>query len=534
MINRLIIVLGLIFPAFLSFVFIYYNMNILAVESLKLNIIVVLIIDLICKIINRRTINTIIYTSALFTLTSVSFIEISHIYLYKNTLSASTLFILFETNNSEIKEFIQMYFDGNLLTLSIIFISVFTLTMFFIIKNYKRLTNNKTHKKSSKKNFLLIAISIILLFPLWNLKRESILYTFLKSYQEYKKEIAEYDKFAFSKKGSFVIDSISNSKNKNKVFVIIIGESATKNHMSLYNYYRNTNPLLSDIKNELLIYNNIITPHTHTITALEKVLTLSNYENNTDKFNGSAIQLFNKAGYKTYWISNQRPTGIWDTFVTSISKSSEKRFFINTAHNSSKTPFDEELLKPLKKCLSEKYDNKLIIIHLLGSHADYKERYPEEFSKFNDEPNTLFKSAKAFKTINEYDNSVLYNDYVVYNIINSIKELKTKSCVLYLSDHGEDVFQTINTSNHTETKGTEPMYEIPFILWRSTKYKENCSQFVFDTTRKYMTDDLIFTLADLASIKFHGFDATRSLVNKEFNTNRKRMIYNNNDFDKLY
>lgn len=55
-----------------------------------------------------------------------------------------------------------------------------------------------------------------------------------------------------------------------QTYVVIIGESTSSRNMGLYGYYRNTNPLLSEIKEELLIFEDVIAPHTHTITSLNK------------------------------------------------------------------------------------------------------------------------------------------------------------------------------------------------------------------------------------------------------------------------
>src|SRR5690606_41021472 len=49
---------------------------------------------------------------------------------------------------------------------------------------------------------------------------------------------------------------------------------------------------------------------------------------------------------------------------------------------------------------------KLIVLHLLGTHTAYHQRYPEEFNHFSG-------SGKKEKIIAEYDNAVRYNDFVV-------------------------------------------------------------------------------------------------------------------------
>src|SRR5690606_14130732 len=95
-----------------------------------------------------------------------------------------------------------------------------------------------------------------------------------------------------------------------QTYVVIIGESTSARNMGLYGYYRNTNPLLTEIKDELLIFNDVISPHTHTIPSLNKMLSLSNFENPDVIHCGSIVQLANAAGFSTYWISNQQPIGI--------------------------------------------------------------------------------------------------------------------------------------------------------------------------------------------------------------------------------
>src|SRR5690606_19696081 len=45
-----------------------------------------------------------------------------------------------------------------------------------------------------------------------------------------------------------------NSPAEKNIYVLILGESTTKNHFGIYGYPRKTTPKLNEIKNELLIY----------------------------------------------------------------------------------------------------------------------------------------------------------------------------------------------------------------------------------------------------------------------------------------
>ena len=140
--------------------------------------------------------------------------------------------------------------------------------------------------------------------------------------------------------------------------------------MELYGYNRGTNPLLTEIENELVVFKNVVSPHTHTLTSLQKVLTLASKTFTSDTNNASIVQLANQAGFKTYWLSNQRPIGINETLPTQIANASDKKYFIN-ADDYMYTAYDGELLPYLDEILKDTSSNKKVIfIHL--NHLYFK------------------------------------------------------------------------------------------------------------------------------------------------------------------
>jgi len=145
------------------------------------------------------------------------------------------------------------------------------------------------------------------------------------------------------------------------------------------------------------------------------------------KFEGLIFQLFNKAEFKTYWLSNQVPMGIHETGITKLTKSADQRFYLNSESNRRKSPYDEMLFTPLTKILQEKAKKKFIVIQLLGSHVDCANRYPADFNEFMDNPIADFNNESAYKQINAYDNSLLYTDYIVRKIIESVRKTEIKS-----------------------------------------------------------------------------------------------------------
>ena len=167
---------------------------------------------------------------------------------------------------------------------------------------------------------------------------------------------------------------LQDSLNQPKTYVVIIGESTTKWHMQLYGYDRETNPLLSEISEELIIFDNVISSHVHTLRALKKALTLADYKQPDLKENASVVQLANQSGFKTYWISNQKPVGYTETLPSLIANASNETFF-KTTDGFGYDIYDGNLLPTVDDVLSNENENKIVFVHLMGTHGNYNKRY---------------------------------------------------------------------------------------------------------------------------------------------------------------
>ncbi|WP_205589284.1 sulfatase-like hydrolase/transferase [Mesonia aquimarina] len=329
-----------------------------------------------------------------------------------------------------------------------------------------------------------------------------------------------------SSKGHFTQVSKKNKKEQ-ELFVLVIGESTTRNHMNIYGYPRETTPRLNLLKNELDLYQNVISPHTYTIETLKQNLTLNGFKKSKES---SIVQLMNQAGFKTFWFSNQQPIGPFDSMVTEIAKASDILKFTNLNRHSHNTPYDGVLLDNLIAAVKDPAKRKFIVIHLLGTHLNYGYRFPERFNKFNKSPEGKYKDKKAIETINNYDNAVLYVDYVLAESIEILKQANLKSYLLYFSDHGEEVYQSRYFSGHTLSKATKNMFEIPFILWRSEKFKK--AKFISkeNYSKPYVTDDLIHSISDLSDVDFEELLLNKSIFSDQF-IPKKRIVGEGINFD---
>ncbi|MFV9552126.1 phosphoethanolamine transferase [Algibacter sp. PT7-4] len=431
-----------------------------------------------------------------------------------------------DTNFDESKEFVKFYVD---LQVIIITVLIFVLALFLLLKKigFKQEKVSKPFKFKVSILFILILVFLkISDFIIYNMP-----YLVLKSATEYYVDSKKLDAYATKKNVNFN-DAIRDENLEEELYVIILGESTSRSHLGLYNYYRNTTPKLDSLTNELLVYNNVISPHVYSIGAITKILTLGNYENPKKISEGSIIQLLNQVGFNTYWLSNQRPLGPFESMITKIAMSSNYNKFISTEIAKYSKVLDGELLHEFNKVINNDIKKKVVFIHLMGTHYNYEYRYPETFNKFKNKPKTKFLTQESATKINQYDNAVLYNDFIISEIISRLKDLNLNSFALYFSDHGEEMYDDINLAGHNEDIYSKKMFEIPFFLWRSEKYKAS-KQLFFDADRPYMTDDLFHSIADLISVKANLVDTTKSIFNKNFKS-RKRIIKSTIDFDAYF
>lgn len=486
----------------------------------------------------------------------LTFFELAYVSIYKERITPSTAFILIETNSTETLEYLKEYFNTEIF----FWLLLLLVPSIFILIGVNKAIQQYTFKSSFKAIFEDLSQLVLFLDSFWLKTQASLwkkiafgfallflgitiyinanhhkyhaVFKLLNGYEKYQTEIAKYKNlFATSNKSTLLKTVIKKKDNAKETIVIVIGESTTKHHLGIYGYTRNTTPNLEKLRKELVIFNDVISPHTHTIPSLEKVLTFGNTNKLEAKANGSIIQLVKAAGYKTYWISNQIPLGINETMVSIVAKAADYSYFSNLGDEKELRSLDERVLPILETTLKKTDTKKIIFVHLLGTHTQYKNRYPEPFNKFKTIPSTPFGTEQAYEAINQYDNAVLYNDFIIGEIIALLKANATsneKQQLIYFSDHGEDVYQTVDFNGHSEAIGSYPMFEIPFLFWSNQKTDlERYSAYV---NRKYMTDQFIFSIADLLAISFEGMQPENSIFHPNFKE-QKRLVKRNLDFD---
>lgn len=434
--------------------------------------------------------------------------------LFANVLlQKDSVISLFETNPEESKEFLVHYFNPWIIVGCVIYI----LFCFLII--WKMRVGKPLKVKEHKIAFFSALVSLVLVVSLPHLSKSVYFVNFYKLFVNYKIRLNK-ENCAIHERQSLTYEVKDIYQDTvPKTIVVVIGESLTRQHMSLYGYARNTNPKLAALGDSLLIYRDVISPQVHTIPVLRSVLTLAerdNPDNITEK--PSFFELFNRAGYETYFMSNQPFGGNFKTSYDVLLNLSK-----NLSSLAPEKQADEIILPAFKAILAgDKKKNKLILIHLIGNHMAYEFRYTPSYNVFNNEKDhviekTEFRDKKAIRTIDKYDNSVLYNDFIISQLIHILEEQRgEKTSLVYFSDHGEEVYETREFAGHAYEKVSTSMCEIPFLVWMSPDFRKQREDLVLDTKRSYSTSDFLYSLSDLAGLQYQDYDDTRSVFSMQF------------------
>jgi heptose-I-phosphate ethanolaminephosphotransferase len=265
---------------------------------------------------------------------------------------------------------------------------------------------------------------------------------------------------------------VENAGNGIKTLVVIIGESMSRRHLGLYGYGRNTTPNLQALiqaqPQQWVVFRNIISSHVQTQPALRYALTLANLHDLTDPYQAlSVIDLAKLAGFESWWLSNQQPLR---GSVSAIAKQADHEYYVSNDHQGIANTLDELLLPKLAEAMAAPATHKLIVVHLMGSHLQYENRYPTTFTQFTDTPPSAYQtqlSTRQVNSINHYDNSIRYTDHLVAQMVRLLPE-DHPAALLFFSDHGEEVYDTKNFKGHGPESLSAPMFEIPVLLWYNT------------------------------------------------------------------
>lgn len=432
-------------------------------------------------------------------------------------LSVESCMAILQTNPSEAENYVRDHI--NLIgIIGVIIIIAYVKGIFDVMKNL-------TLRKLSGKLSCALIVFILLNIGLAIRTRENIVTVIAYDAKAYANGYWEYAAGREERKKNLsqLIGQIK--RGDDGVYVLVIGESVTRDHMGCYGYYRQNTPWMTSMlsSNGYVQFNKAWSCANDTVSALTYALTSKNQYNTEDlKDAVSIIDIANAVGYETVWLSNQVQYGLADTPITTIASEAKQQIWVHDKVGHLKDGryldlpdyYDERLIPAIDNIkLSSRM---LIVIHLMGSHNSYKVRYPERYN--------IFTSGDKELDTDEYDNSILYTDNVLKGIYEKVTNIPDFKALLYFSDHGEGIDAHVG---HDGNRYTSQMTRIPLTLYMSPKFIQQNDYKAYrirNSAEHYVTNDLVFdTMIDLMNIDAGKYIHKENIIwDEKYDNNKSR------------
>jgi glucan phosphoethanolaminetransferase (alkaline phosphatase superfamily) len=312
-----------------------------------------------------------------------------------------------------------------------------------------------------------------------------------------------------------------------EVHILVVGESARRDSWSAYGYSRPTTPLLDASTDGIILLRRASADANLTDWAVPILLTgLSPEGFSMRSVRGNLFDLAKEGGYRTAWLVNQdigisTSVGVAPDF---LEYPPDLKANINGRHT-----LDEVLLLGFRREIARDGIPRFIGVHMMGSHWEYFRRYPAQFQRFGSKGDlgelsmmsVLLETPKAEATVvDAYDNTVLYTDWVLHQLIESAKSLRVPATLMYFPDHGEDLQLLDGATGHGGPVYTRHDFDIPAFIWVNeayrVRYPDRVATMLANAGKEIRTHNVFYTEAELMGIQWQGVAGRLSFASPQF------------------
>lgn len=323
-----------------------------------------------------------------------------------------------------------------------------------------------------------------------------------------------------------------------ELHVLVIGETGRPDRWQLNGYGRATNPRLTKLEG-LITFRDAVSAWAWTRMSVPVMLTRKSELDDNQFFpERSLISAFREAGFRTYWLSTQSPLGPYDSSIAVYAAEAHETRYVNPVDYKKAGVLDGALLKPFDEILARGEKKVFVVLHTLGGHFNYADRYPDEFDVFK--PSLKGVRRPSLHTLelkrelnNSYDNSVLYVDWFLAEVIGRLAATDALSTMLYMADHGENLFDgDCGQSGHG--RGNEYDFRVAALWWSSQHYAaafpEKVAAARLRVDRPITSGTVFHSMLDVANIHYPEEDLRLSVFSPTWQA-PARITQNGIDFD---
>lgn len=212
-------------------------------------------------------------------------------------------------------------------------------------------------------------------------------------------------------------------KPKYHTYVVVIGESARRDALGAFGGHWDNTPFASQVNG------NIFMDYVAASGSTQKSLgmTLNRVTDGKPQYQDNIITLANRAGFQTWWFSNQGQIGEYDTAIASIAKRADEVQFLKSGDfEADKNTRDEALLKMTAQVFATQHTTpQLIVLHLMGSHPQACDRTQGKYKDFVQSKETSC-----------YLYSMTQTDDLLKQLYQQLQNSGETFSMVYFSDHG--------------------------------------------------------------------------------------------------
>lgn len=314
-----------------------------------------------------------------------------------------------------------------------------------------------------------------------------------------------------------------------EIYVMVIGEASRAANWQLYGYDRQTNPLLST-EDDVVVYKNVVTQSNATHKSVPLILSSVSADNHSEIYNRRGIvQLYKEAGFHTLVISCQAPNR---GLVEIMCNEAEQTIYMNGLH-------DGAMLEPLRRAIEADTSDLFVVLHTYGSHFNYRERYPDGFSHFTPDDDVSISKNNRERMVNAYDNSIIYTDWFLSEVIGTLRETNACTAMFYCADHGEDLYDDSRARFlHSSPTITYYQTHVACLGWYSQEwqslYSEKAAAAKANTMAPATTHSFFHSVAQLAPFESEYIKPSVSFVSDEFDYSAERHYLDDHCNAQLY
>jgi lipid A ethanolaminephosphotransferase len=307
-----------------------------------------------------------------------------------------------------------------------------------------------------------------------------------------------------------------------KLMVLVVGETARAESFALNGYARNTNPELSKLA--VINFNQVSSCGTATAVSVPCMfsgMSRETYDEQLASHREGLLDIAQRAGYQVTWIDNNSGCkGACDRVQQYQIPAQLKQKWCDASGEC----FDEILVDSLKDYLAHLDKNnpkpQLIVLHQMGSHGPaYFKRSKAPYQPFQPTGNSnAIQGCSTEELKNSYDNSIVYTDHVLAQIIETLKQqTQYQTGFWYLSDHGESTGEH-GLYLHGAPYSMAPTQQthVPMLMWFSDAWKQQNIQQVSclkgQTNQARSQDHLFPSLLSLLDIKTQVIEAKNDML----------------------